>query len=333
MPAGTVETLRQRYADTVLPSDYREGSEGNASDTQGQNQAGDDAAPAAPPDTPAASSESDNASTPEIPEQCRGSIVELQYTGENTPAYIGWRNIWLRNYTKLSAAEVQSVLKKDNSVRAESGTAPQALIYHTHATESFEPYDSAVFDTRHTWRDSDNSRNMVAVGDVLAKGLEKSGIATCHDATQHDNPTYTGAYERSAATIKSYLKKYPSIRVLLDVHRDAIIYNDSKIAKTTALINGKKAAQLMIIAPCGGSGANVPNWKENLRFAAALTERVEEKYPGLMRPIFFCYRSYNFALSDGALLLEFGTNGNTLEEAEYTAQLIAPILADLLRDG
>ena len=64
--------------------------------------------------------------------------------------------------------------------------------------------------------------------------------------------------------------------------------------------------------------------------AAALAAAIEEKYPGLCRPIFFCSRSYNYACSDGALLLEFGTNGNTMEEAQYTAELIAPVIAEVI---
>lgn len=321
MPVGTVEALRQRYFDTVLPADYREDATGT------------DVVPSSPPPAVEAPAENSNPSAVEdIPEQYRGTITELQYAGEETPAYVKWQNIWVRNYTKLTGEKILAALDRENSVHAKSDTLPQVLIYHTHATESFEPYDSTIFDTRHTWRDSDNTRNMVAVGGVLAEGLENCGIPVCHDDSQPDNPTYTGAYLRSAVTIKEYLKKYPSIQVLLDVHRDAIVYSDTSIAKTTAVINGKKAAQLMIIAPCDDGTVGVPNWKANLRFAAELTSRVEEKYPGLMRPIFFCYRTYNFALSDGALLLEFGTNGNTLEEAEYTAQLIAPILAELLHD-
>ena len=174
---------------------------------------------------------------------------------------------------------------------------------------------------------------MAAVGAVLAEELEECGLAVLHDTTQHDNPAYTGAYLRSTQTIKSYQQQYGSLRVLLDIHRDAILYSDTSIAKTTALIDGKKAAQLMIIAPYDDGTLGIPNWRENFRFAVALTDAIESAYPGLTRPVFFCSRSYNFACSDGALLLEFGTNGNTLEEAQYTARLIAPILAAVLQDG
>ena len=171
---------------------------------------------------------------------------------------------------------------------------------------------------------------LVNLAIVLASGLEKAGLAVLHDATQHDNPAYTGAYIRSTETIKSYQKNYPGLRVLLDIHRDAILYSDTSIAKTVAVINGKKAAQLMIIAPYDDGTLDLPSWRENFRFAAALAAAIEEKYPGLCRPIFFCSRSYNYACSDGALLLEFGTNGNTMEEAQYTAELIAPVIAEVI---
>ena len=151
-----------------------------------------------------------------------------------------------------------------------------------------------------------------------------------HDKTQHDNPAYTGAYLRSTKTIKSYQENNLHLRVLLDIHRDAILYSDTAIAKTVSVVNGKKAAQLMIIAPYDDGTLGLPQWRENFRFAVALTDAIEEKYPNLCRPVFFCSRSYNYACSDGALLLEFGTNGNTLEEAEYTAQLIAPIIAEVV---
>ena len=163
---------------------------------------------------------------------------------------------------------------------------------------------------------------LVNLAIVLASGLEQAGLAVLHDATQHDNPAYTGAYIRSTETIKSYQKNYPGLRVLLDIHRDAILYSDTSIAKTVAVINGKKAAQLMIIAHYDDGTLD--------RFAAALAAAIEEKYPGLCRPIFFCSRSYNYACSDGALLLEFGTNGNTMEEAQYTAELIAPVIAEVI---
>ena len=312
MPAGALETLRERYAAELEPAPLPEEPSEPAAEPGPQE-----------PEIPA--------EIPEVPEEYRGTVTELTMTGEDSPAYVRWDNIWIRNYTKLTSAEVQKVLATPNRVTLNpKEKGPQLLLFHTHATESYELYDSPYFDTRNTWRDTDNQNNMVAVGDVLASGLEQAGLAVLHDATQHDNPAYTGAYIRSTETIKSYQKNYPGLRVLLDIHRDAILYSDTSIAKTVAVINGKKAAQLMIIAPYDDGTLNLPSWRENFRFAAALAAAIEEKYPGLCRPIFFCSRSYNYACSDGALLLEFGTNGNTMEEAQYTAELIAPVIAEVI---
>ncbi len=109
-----------------------------------------------------------------------------------------------------------------------------------------------------------------------------------------------------------------------------MLYDDGSILKTVQEVNGRKAAQLMIIAPCDDGTVGIPGWKENFRFAAEFTRAVEEEYPGLMRPVFFCYRNYNLGMTPDSLLFEFGTNGNTLEEAKYTARLVGPILADYL---
>lgn len=314
MPAGALEALRERYAAELLPED-----------TPPVPQTPVPQAEPEPEPEPAPEE------IPEVPAEYRGTVTELTMTGDESPAYVKWNSAWIRNYTKLSAEAILKVLETPNRVTIDAESEqPQILLFHTHATESYEPYDSPYFDTRNTWRDTDNETNMVAVGNVLAAELEALGLPVLHDTTQHDNPAYTGAYIRSTQTIKDYQKSYSRLRVLLDIHRDAILYSDTEIAKTVAVIEGKKAAQLMIIAPYDDGTLNLPEWKENFRFAAALVNAIEEKYPNLCRPVFFCSRSYNYACSDGALLLEFGTNGNTLEEAEYTARLIAPILAEVL---
>ena len=109
-----------------------------------------------------------------------------------------------------------------------------------------------------------------------------------------------------------------------------MLYDDGSTLKGVQEVKGKKAAQLMIIAPCDDGTVGVPGWEENFRFAAELTSAVEKEHPGLMRPVFFCYRNYNLGMTPDSLLLEFGTNGNTLEEAIYTARLVGPVMAEYL---
>ena len=200
---------------------------------------------------------------------------------------------------------------------------------HTHATESFEPYDSEIYDTRHTWRSTDNSENIVAAGEVMAQAIRSHGIEVLHDDTQHDYPSYNGSYERSAETVKEYLAKYPSIKVVLDVHRDAV-QRDSTLVKPVTQINGKKAAQMMIIASCDDGTMEMPNWGKNLRFAAGIQDAIESRWQGLTRPIFFCYRKYNQDLTTGSLLLELGSHGNTLEQVLTTAQLAGDAIGNYL---
>ena len=99
-----------------------------------------------------------------------------------------------------------------------------------------------------------------------------------------------------------------------------------------AEIEGKKAAQLMLVAGCDDDGSlGMPQWQSNFRFSAALQDILETLYPGLCRPVFFCYRKYNMDLCPNGALIEVGSHGNTLEEAKYAAELLANGLALLLK--
>lgn len=268
-----------------------------------------------------------------VPSKYRGTIRELRYGADSSSLYIPLAAGYLKNSTDLSNARVEKELNKPLELKLKQTDDPQVLIVHTHATEAYERYPTTFYDTRGTWRDTDDANNMVQVGNRIAEQLEAAGIGVIHDDTQHDYPSYNGAYERSAETIKGWLDEYPSIKVVLDVHRDAIQPEDDVIVKATAEIDGKKAAQVMIITGCEDGTMNVPNWPSNLRFAAALQSSAEAAFPGLMRPIFFCYRKYNMDLTKGSILLEFGSHGNTLEEAEYSGELVGKALAEVLGAG
>lgn len=270
----------------------------------------------------------------EIPEEYQGDIIEENMSGHVGNITLSSSSGLIKNSTNISNEEVQELIESEDQVEI-SQTGPQVLIMHTHATESFEPYDSDIYDTRHTWRTTDNDENIVAVGEAVAKAIRAHGIEVLHDETQHDYPSYNGSYDRSAVTIQEYLDKYPTISVVLDVHRDAV-QRDTTLVKPIAEINGKKAAQLMIIAGCDDGTMGMPNWRTNFRFAVGLQDEMESMYPGLTRPIFFCYRKYNQQMTTGSLLIEFGSHGNTLEEVLYTGQLAGDAIGNYLaqlKDG
>lgn len=351
MPEGSIALLESRFADKV-DQDYYNGhtetdiapymapwpeetgserdapsSSGSAAQTapNGAKPGNQQSSKRPPIREPSPAAESSH----EIPEKYRGTILQenMAGTADNLIEY-GFGK--LRNYTEVPDDEVAKIMEQGMNIKLDKTDAPQILIFHTHATESYEPYDSETYDTRNTWRTTDNHNNMVAVGNSIEKELKAAGIGVIHDTTQHDYPSYNGSYERSAQTIKAYLKKYPSIKIALDVHRDAIQREDDLIVKPTVEINGKKAAQVMIITGSDDGTMDVPKWRENLRFAAQVQNAIEEDYPHLTRPIFFCYRKYNMDLTTGSILLEMGSNANTLEESVYSGELVGKSLARLL---
>lgn len=206
---------------------------------------------------------------------------------------------------------------------------PQVLIMHTHTTESFEPYVRNTFDPSFNYRTTDSAYNVVSVGDTITQQLENAGIATIHDTTIHDYPSYNGSYERSAETVKAILEQYPSIRVVLDIHRDAI-QDGNTLLQPVVEIDGKEAAQVMIISGCDDGTMGMPDYLQNFHFACRLQTSMEQNYPGLTRPILFDYRKYNQDLTTGSLLIEVGTHGNTLEQVQYSGELIGKALAQTL---
>lgn len=232
-----------------------------------------------------------------------------------------YENIYVKNSNKSHSIDIGQELGKTPAVKIKKGSDPQVLIYHTHTTEAFS------CDTRTT----DKSRSVCAVGDEIAKQLKEAGIGVIHDTTYHDYPAYNGSYDRSKATVTSYLKKYSGIQVALDIHRDSMHRSDGTKLKPTAVINGQKAAQIMIISGCDDTGTlGFPNWEYNLRLALRLQKAIGDQYPDLARPLSFCPRRYNEDLTKGSLLIEVGTEVNTLDEATYSGQLVGKALADVL---
>lgn len=208
---------------------------------------------------------------------------------------------------------------------------PQVLIYHTHTTESFEPFVRENMDAEFNYRTTDETKNMVMVGNAIQAELEAKGIGVIHVTEIHDYPSYNGSYGRSRESIVPILEQYPEIKVALDIHRDAIS-GDDYAAQPFIEIDGREAAQIMIISGCDDGTLNMPDYLKNFHFASALQRQFEADYPSLARPILFDYRHYNQDLTTGSLLIEVGSHGNTLEQVQYSGQLIGRSLCRLLEE-
>ncbi len=265
-----------------------------------------------------------------VPEDQRGIIIEETFSGGQSPLYINLQPGYISNRTKINSQDLEQKINSFNPISIKITEQPLVLLFSTHATESFEPCDRKFYDKRYNSRSTDNDKNVTHIEDKIAEQLIQNGIPTIVDKTQHDFPSYNGSYNRSAQTINEYLKKYPSIKVILDIHRDAIERENGERVKPITTINGKKAAQIMIISGCDDGTMNFPNWAQNLNFAVNLQQAIESNYPTLTRPIFFCYRKYNMNICPQSLLIEFGSNSNSLNEVLYSGELMGKALSDLL---
>lgn len=238
----------------------------------------------------------------------------------------------VRNCTSLDNDMLYLESKKELPFKLDKNTdEPQVLIYHTHATESFEPYERDYYDSSFTAKTTDRNKNIISVGDKICEQLDKAGIAYVHDTLVHDYPSYDGSYDSSRATVSSILKKYPSIKICLDIHRDGIEREDGTRLAPVVEINGKKAAQIMIISCCDDGTMNMPNYLKNFSFASNLQSLLESDWKGLTRPILFDYRSYNQDLTTGSLLIEVGSHGNSIEQVRYSGELIGSSLVKLFK--
>lgn len=203
---------------------------------------------------------------------------------------------------------------------------PSILIYHTHGTESYKPINEGNY---HTLK---KEYTVIAAADIISKELSKKGYNVIHDSTYHDHPSYNGSYGRSAVTAKSILEDNPSIKVILDIHRDGYDKIDTRADKVKLIensrvkINNEYVARFQFVI-----GATSPNRKEVEKFAHFTKAVSDSKYPGFSKDVLVKqYGSYNQYLSDYSALIELGSNANTIEEAKKAGYYLADVIADTL---
>jgi stage II sporulation protein P len=222
------------------------------------------------------------------------------------------------NITLLSSAPIKNYYR-DN--------APIVLVIHTHGTESYMPEGAKYYeDDGEIARSSDPDENMIAVGVEFVRVLEENGISTLHCTIMHDKESYRESYSRAAESIAKYLKQYPSIKYVFDLHRDSLMRSTGELISAVASIKGENHAQIM---PVIGSGAH--NWEENMTFALKLREKLNGDFTNLCRPVCFRESNYNQGMSAVSVLLEIGTSGNSLSEAKKAASVTAAAISELIK--
>ena len=238
--------------------------------------------------------------------------------------------VYISNSTKYTLSN-EELLKPFGAEL--TGEAPQILILHSHGSEAYTPAADDGIVWSGECRTTDIRYNVVRMGDAMAEVFGQAGISVLHDRTLYDYPEYAGSYDRSLAAIDRYLKEYPSIRFVLDVHRDAIETSSGSQVKVISEIDGQgTASQLTLVVGSDGGGLSHPDWMENLRLAVAIQEQALTDYPTLMRPLLLRNSRYNQHATTGSLLVEVGTAGNAPEEAELAARLFAGEMVTVLNE-
>ena len=287
-----------------------------------------DAAPSDTDTAPSLPAVSQPSETP--PEGVETGKVKTM-TLSNSGANLKTSRVHINNQTEGHTVDIEGILSSKPAVKIAMDGKPQVLIVHTHTTEAYMNEDKGYYVKGDDTRSTDTAQNVCRVGDAITEQLTAAGIVTIHDRTLHDYPSYSGSYNAAAETIEKHLEQNPSIQVVIDVHRDAITQSDDTRVKPTAVIDGKNAAQCMIISGCQeGSVYDFDHWEENLKLTVRLQQALETNYPGLARSMLFTARRYNMHLTHGSFLVEVGSEANTLDEAIYTGELIGKALAGVL---
>lgn len=240
--------------------------------------------------------------------------------------------IYIRNHTTYDI-DVEALLQTPLPIAISPAEPPTVLILHTHGTESFEPDEEDWYENTHNYRTTDMELNITRVGREIAGILEDRGIRVVHSQKLFDYPSFRGSYGRSLAATQQYLADHPEIQIVFDIHRDAIIDAAGHYVRTLANIDGTDSAQVMLVVGTDHAGLAHPGWRDNLGFALRLQREMVNLHPNFARPLDLREERFNAHLAPGAVLVEIGTCGNTLQEALVAGRLFAELVADVLLDG
>ena len=254
-------------------------------------------------------------------------VVEMTAQGKEGGQYLYGEGVYVYNRSGL---ELDASVIGEGQVDVPLGEGPQILIIHSHGSEAYSQYDGDVYEESDPYRTTDCTHNVVKVGEEIATVFRAYGFQVLHDTNLYDYPAYNGAYDRSLAAVKQWLADYPTISIVLDVHRDALVGSDGEVYKLVSQEAGEQVAQVMLVVGSNDTGLEHPRWTDNLAFAVRLQKNLVTGYDSLARPIVLRSSRYNQQLLPGSLLVEVGGHGNTLTEAIAGARLWADNVARTL---
>ncbi len=241
---------------------------------------------------------------------------------ENNPVVTSGK-IKVVNETKYNI-DINKLLKEPLKLNP-AKTGPQIFVYHTHTTESFLKNIGQLGDSSVPSRTTDSKYNVVRVGDALIANLQKLNVNVLHNKTIHDKD-YNSSYGKSLSTLTDYVGKYPSLKMTIDLHRDAAGSDKLRVVKK---INGKDYAQIMFVIGTDSKLSN-PKWKENLKLALKIQSRLNEIAPGIAKPTYISKNRYNQHLTNGSVIIEVGGDGNVIDECVRSTTYLAQAINDVI---
>ena len=235
-----------------------------------------------PPAEPIDQEENDQ-EEPELSPVQHGEVVEYTNLGKDDGSYLTTDQIYVKNSTQGQEVDVAALASQPVDLKL--GAGPQILIVHTHGSEAYTQDEQDVYVESDPYRTTDCTKNVVRVGEEMAQVFRSQGFEVVHDTTLYDYPAYNGAYERSCAGVEKWLEQYPTIKLVLDVHRDALVSADGAAYKLVSEVEGQKVAQVMLVVGSNDSGMEHPNWRENLALAVKLQLELTRDWGHQARPI------------------------------------------------
>lgn len=205
---------------------------------------------------------------------------------------------------------------------------PTVLIIHTHGTESYTKQPGEDYTESSAYRTFDADYNMISLGQELTRVLEEGGVHVIHDRMLHDHPSYSGSYEHARKSIAAHLAAYPSVCMVIDLHRDALDFDKDPQLTTKAEVDGEVSSQLMLVAGTD-KNVNYPDWERNLSLGLKLAAVLETAHPGITRPIQLRPQRFNLDMSPGSLLVEVGANGDTHAQALVAVRALGEAILTL----
>ena len=246
------------------------------------------------------------------------------------PAFADETDLVVQVHSNQPAEELLvEVLKSENE--AEQMAPRRILIYHTHTYEAYQQDEKDAYAQLEKWRTKDEKHNVIAVGRALCAGLEAIGFEVTHDTTAFEPPTMNDAYARSLTMLEARKQAGEQYDLYIDLHRDAIA--SSSAIKRTVSVGGTEIARFMVLIGQGTTGgyAEKPDWLMNKRIADQITASLNTQIDGLARDVKVKTGRFNQHVDDCCVLIECGTNWNTLQEVlngiPYLAQAIKDALA------